>query len=349
MFIDPHVHLRDGSEKDQKLKETVKHGLQVALASGLDAVFDMPNTDPPIMNRQNVMDRLKLAKDSGITDVFYGVYIGLTADMGQVRRAVEVVREFNQVVGMKLYAGHSTGDLGVIREEDQQRIYETLSNEGYEGILAVHCEKESEMDGGLWTPERPYSHCLARPESAEIESVRDQLGFAEQYNFPGKLHIVHVSSPTAVEMIDTARSSLDVSCEVCPHHFIFDYGEMDKSNGILYKMNPPLRSGESRDQLFQHLRDGKIDWLATDHAPHTLGQKSGQNAASGITGLNRWDLFKEYLSHHGFADELIERLTFENARNRFDVDVENRNRPTEDRTDDYPMDFYGRIAEEIGY
>jgi len=346
MFIDPHVHLRDWNQVD---KESVKHGLEVALASGVDAVFDMPNADPPIMTRENVIDRLRLGREAGVKGVFYGVYVGVTAEMEQVKAAADLVNEFTNVVGLKLYAGHSTGDLGVIREEDQQRVYETLSEVGYEGILAVHCEKESEMDGSIWNPGNPMSHCLARPESAEIASVGDQLKFAGQYNFPGKLHIVHVSSPTAVEMIDTARSSLDVSCEVCPHHFIFDYGEMDKPDGILYKMNPPLRSVESRDRLFQYLRSGKIDWLATDHAPHTLGQKNGQNAASGITGVNRWDLFREYLAFNDFDGGMIERLTFENARDRFGVDVDNRNSPTEDRTKDYPIDFYSRIADEIGY
>ena len=349
MFIDPHVHFRDWN-LTEKTGETVAHGLEVALASGVDAVFDMPNTDPAVMTREDLLDRLHLARDSGFNDnVFYGVYMGVTADMDQVRGAADLVGRFTHAVGLKLYAGHSTGNLGVTREEDQERVYETLSQVGYEGILAVHCEKESKMDGSIWTPGNPRSHCLARPESAEIASVRDQLEFALRYDFPGKLHIVHVSSPTAVEMIDVARENLDVSCEVCPHHFIFDYGEMDKPDGILYKMNPPLRSPDSRGRLFEYLRAGKIDWLATDHAPHTLGQKKGQDAASGVTGVNRWDLFREYLSHHGFDDPLIERLTFGNVRERFDIDIEDRNMPTEDRTKDYPVDFYEGIAREIGY
>ena len=81
MYIDSHVHLRDFNQKN---KETIKHGLEVARDSGVDAVFDMPNTDPPIMTKENVLDRLKLAKDAGVKEVYYGLYIGLTSDREQI-------------------------------------------------------------------------------------------------------------------------------------------------------------------------------------------------------------------------------------------------------------------------
>lgn len=133
MYIDSHVHLRDF---EQKHKETIRHGLEVAYDSGLDAVFDMPNTDPPVMTRELVEDRLKIARDAGVPDVFYGLYMGLTADSEQVKQAVDVFREFPQIIGMKLYAGHSVGNLGVITEERQRAVYETLAIEGYDGVLA---------------------------------------------------------------------------------------------------------------------------------------------------------------------------------------------------------------------
>ena len=140
MYIDPHVHLRDFN---QSHKETVRHGLEVARDSGVVAVFDMPNTDPPIITQEDVIQRLGVAKKAGIPEVFYGVYIGLTADCEQVKRAVHIINHFQQVIGMKLYAGHSVGNLGVIRLDEQARIYEVLDQEGFTGFLAVHCEKES--------------------------------------------------------------------------------------------------------------------------------------------------------------------------------------------------------------
>ena len=111
MIIDAHVHLRDFS---QSYKETVRHGLEVARDSGVSAVFDMPNTNPPITNRETLLDRFKLAEDANVKEVFYGVYLGATADPEQLKRAVGLFREFpRKVVGMKLYAGESVGNLAV--------------------------------------------------------------------------------------------------------------------------------------------------------------------------------------------------------------------------------------------
>jgi len=92
MFIDSHVHFRDFN---QKHKETVRHGLEVARDSGLDAVFDMPNTDPPIMTRDLVQDRLRIAKDADVPEVFYGLYMGVTGKPEQIRRAVDIYLKFS--------------------------------------------------------------------------------------------------------------------------------------------------------------------------------------------------------------------------------------------------------------
>jgi len=231
MFVDPHVHLRDFY---QYRKETVQHGLSVAKDSGVVAVFDMPNTDPPIFDELSVRKRLQLAKDANIPGVFYGLYIGLTADPEQVRSAVGIFRTFPNVIGMKLYAGHSVGNLGVVHPEDQEQVYATLSAEGYEGVLAVHAEKEEKMNSCLWTPHTPISHCHARPEEAEIASVADQVAYATKYNFPGKLHIAHISSPKAVDLVVEARANgLDISSGVCPHHFIYDWSQMNNEHFLI--------------------------------------------------------------------------------------------------------------------
>src|SRR3989344_2252827 len=142
MFIDTHVHLRDFR---QQYKETIKHGLEVARDSGVVAVFDMPNTDPAVTTEEVLLDRMKVAREAGVPEVFYGVYMGLTADQEQVRRAVEATRRHREAVGLKLYAGHSVGNLGVIEVEEQQQVYAALAAEGYVGLLAVHAEKESCM------------------------------------------------------------------------------------------------------------------------------------------------------------------------------------------------------------
>lgn len=347
MYIDSHVHFRDFN---QRHKETVKLGLEVALDSGLDAVFDMPNTDPPIMTRDLVLDRLRIVKEANIPNIFYGLYIGLTADPEQVKQATEVYRKFKQVIGMKLYAGHSVGNLGVITEEDQQVVYETLVEVGYDGVLAVHCEKEFSLEPQIWNPGRPISHCHARPENAEVDSVKDQLRLARESRFKGKLHIAHISSPTSVDLVVEAREEgLDVSSGICPHHFIYDWSQMYDEKGILWKMNPPLRKPDSRERIFQCLRDGKIDWIETDHAPHSLNEKTQNPYMSGIPGIPWWPLFEEFLRRQNFSDNQIDDLTFFNVTQRFEIDVQRSHSSIRDRREDYPFDPYQKMAEELKY
>ena len=127
-MIDPHVHCRDWK---QSHKETIAHALSVAERIGLSGIFDMPNTSPPINSRELVEKRLA---DAYKTDspVFYGVYAGLSSDPNQIKEVVETWRElFPKVVGLKMFAGHSVGNLGIVGEDEQRLVYQTLSNEGY--------------------------------------------------------------------------------------------------------------------------------------------------------------------------------------------------------------------------
>jgi dihydroorotase len=346
MYIDPHVHLRDFN---QKHKETIKHGLEVARDSGVDAVFDMPNTNPAIMTRELVVDRLKIAHDAEVPEVFYGLYMGLTGDVEQLKRAVGVYREFfPSVVGFKLYAGHSVGNLGVIKFEDQAKVYSTLASEGYTGVLAVHAEKEESLSPDEWNPLIPITHCHARPEKAETDSVRDQLFLATNYNFKGKLHIAHISSPDAVNLVvDAKKNGLDISSGVCSHHFVYDWEKMRDEKGILMKMNPPLRNPASRKKMLDSLKNGEIDWIETDHAPHTLDEKVSAPFISGIPGLPWWNLYEEFLRTEGFPDKLIRDLTFNNASNRFGLNIVRRNILVNDRGKDYPFNPYEPLLKEI--
>ncbi len=338
MYIDTHVHFRDFKEKDV---ETIKHGLEVAYDSGVDAVFDMPNTNPPITTKDIALTRLKIAKGANVSGVFYGVYMGLTDNSEQIKRAVDVCREYKQVIGMKLYAGHSVGNLGVITEYGQRTVYTTLEKQGYDGIIVVHCEKESSLHPEIWNHEHPITHCYARPENAEVKSVADQLRLVKETDFKGKLHIAHISSPKAVDLVVEAKNNgVDVSSAICPHHFIYNWSKMNDDNGILWKMNPPLREPDSRNKIFQYLKDGKIDWIETDHAPHSIEKKIGDPYKSGIPGIAWWPIFEEYLRKHDFSDKQIRDLTFSNAARRFGLDIPRSNRTTRDRRSDYQFDPY---------
>ena len=126
-MIDPHVHLRDWN---QSAKETLRHGLGVAWQAGLDGVFEMPNTDPPLTTREAIRRRIADADAALATlgvPLFHGLYAGLTADPAQIAQAVAAWRElFPRVVGLKMYAGHSTGEMGIIEREAQAVVYAEL-------------------------------------------------------------------------------------------------------------------------------------------------------------------------------------------------------------------------------
>lgn len=343
-MIDPHVHCRDWS---QSYKETIEHALSVAERIGLSGIFDMPNTSPPINSRELVEKRLRDAEKVG-SKVFYGLYVGLTSNPEQIKEAVRAWRALFPksrdkvgVIGLKMFAGHSVGNLGIIKEEEQKLVYQTLAEENFDGVLAVHCEKESLLKKDLWNPLKPRTHSYARPPEAEVESVRDQINFASEFNFKGNLHILHVSVPESVLLVDEARGRIKISCGLTPHHCLLNYDLIPESEeGILCKVNPPLRSQEDAEQMLAFLKQGKIDWIETDHAPHVLKDKL-QEFMSGFPGLPFYPHFLSYLKKDGFTEEQIKNLTHENICKIFNLKlVELDIEPDLNLHNEYEVDVY---------
>ncbi|MBW2981622.1 dihydroorotase [Candidatus Woesearchaeota archaeon] len=340
-MIDPHVHLRDGQK--QRHKETVKHGLYVAWKAGVDAVFEMPNTSPELVSRETIEDRIKLA-DHAIEElkrehpkfkIWHGLYAGVTPDPEQIKKIIEIYNDHRlkkqRVVGLKMFAGKSVGDLEIIEEEKQRLVYETLSELGYEGVLAVHCEKEAYMDSRLWNPENPFTHTIARPPKAEVESVMDQITYAENSGFKGTFHVCHVSVPETLETIEIAREDVGfkITCGLTPHHAMLYNSLMMGENGLYLKMNPPLRPIEMQEKMLQALIDGRIDWIESDHAPHTLAEKLGKDLdrngnptyASGIPGLPFIPRFINRLVKRGLSPSRIDDLTHNNIEKTFCIQI----------------------------
>ena len=321
-IIDPHVHCRD---EEQGYKTTISERLKLAERVGVVAIFDMPNTANPVTTRKRVFERLSLAEKAD-SPVFYGTYIGLTSSSEQVREAVKIYSElFPKVVGLKLFAGRSVGNLEIIEEEDQKKVYEALR--GYRGVLEVHCEKESLMRPELWDYKNPISHCRTRPSIAELKSIEDQFKFAYDANFKGTLHIAHISTPESVELVDDIRKTgvLKVSCGATPHHLFMYDKMMNEERGIMYKVNPPLRTKKEQEGLLENLKQGKIDWIETDDATHTFEEKTGiakdKNGRpiymSGIQGIYKWQEVIQQLSKRGFPEEQINDLVFNNVLKTF--------------------------------
>ncbi len=313
-FIDPHVHCRDWNQKE---KETISTAGHAALHGGVTRVHDMPNTSPPILTHTDVEKRIETMKSSE-TPVEYGLYCGVTANKSQIREAVEAVKKYDEVVGLKLYAGESTGELAVPERKDQRMVYKALSELSYRGVLAVHCEKESEFREEVWSVNSPETWCDIRPPGAEIESARDQVNFASVSGFKGTLHICHASLPETVRLARDMKT-LKVTCGVTPHHLLLTYESMKKkSRGLFYKVNPPLRRDDSVQGLVKELFRGKIDWIETDHAPHRINDKLYAPFCSGMPGLDSYANFISTLSAHFKVpfDDLL-KMTSGNASKTF--------------------------------
>jgi dihydroorotase len=362
-MIDPHVHLRDWN---QAHKETLRHGFSVAWRAGLDGVFEMPNTDPPLTSRPTIQRRIRDA-DSALRGLgiplFHGLYAGLTADPLQIAEAVQAWREFfPRVVGLKMFAGHSTGDMGIVEREAQAGVYRTLAGLGFTGVLAVHCEKESMLRPEAWDPGRPSSHGRARPPAAEVASVDDQVELAREAGFGGNLHICHISTPWALNVLrgthapslpETAPPRpLRVSCGLTPHHALLDIEMMDAPDGVLLKMNPPLRPRPLPEKMLGRLLAGDIDWIESDHAPHAMAEKrpaataqasepAPRPPASGIPVLPFYPRFVRMLSQRGMSAGRIEEVTHAAICRTFGISITNSRRAgRDDLAGEYGMDAF---------
>jgi len=356
--IDPHAHLRDWN---QASKETLRHGLSVAWRAGLDGIFEMPNTDPPLTTRDAILRRIDdadtAARGVGI-GIVHGLYGGITAVPRQMEEMVRCWRElFPRVVGLKMFAGNSTGNMGVVDPREQALVYRTLAALGYTGVLAVHAEKESLLRPADWNPTRPVSHARARPPAAEVASVDEQMGFARKAGFAGTLHICHVSTPWALDVLRGAHTRapadgtpaaegtpLKLTCGLTPHHALLDANLMEEKDGMLLKVNPPLRPLPLPSLMLRRLFDGDIDWIETDHAPHTRKDKI-EGFASGIPGFPYYPHFVALLKERGMSPARVNELTHDAICRVFALSIPARGRAPDLRlSKEYEFDAFSFLG-----
>ncbi len=255
--IDVHVHARDFK---QSHKEDWASLGRAAIAGGVTTVFAMPNTDPPLDTVERVRDYRRRAEASAINAYIYGA---ITPDN------LQSLDELAQHVdAFKLYLGETTGHLIISDKKLHRQIFKIVAET--EKILTVHAQR-----GGA--PADVTRH--------EIDDILYVLDLAAAYET--KLHIAHVTTQRAVEaIVEAKKSKLDVSCETCPHYLYFTAKDREQ-RGAWLKMNPPLATEEDREFLWWALREGLIDIVATDHAPHTSEEKSVgyEKAPAGVPGV----------------------------------------------------------------
>ncbi|MFA6098965.1 MAG: dihydroorotase [Patescibacteria group bacterium] len=255
--IDAHVHFREpGGEQ----KEDWLTGAQSAAAGGVTTVIDMPNNNPPAIDEASLNNKRVLAGKSIIN---YGLYLGATADN------IEQIKKTKDVAGVKIFVGSSTGTLLVSGDKEIEKLF-SLPNIHW----VIHAEDESIINANIkkyTETDIPSVHSLIRGREAAIQAVSRIIKIAKKTK--AEVHICHISTAEEVELIKKAKADgLKISCEVSPHH-LFLNEQSYKEFGNFVKVNPPLRTENDNQALFRALREGVIDIIATDHAPHTRDEK----------------------------------------------------------------------------
>lgn len=292
-FADVHVHLR---EPGFLYKETIATGTAAAAAGGFTDIFSMPNLDPCPDSREHLEVQLDAIRKDGIVNVYpYGAIT--------VNEAGEQMADLEGIADDVI--AFTDDGRGVASEEMMLEAMERAHALGR--IIVAHCEDENYPKASSETEWKQLER--------DIELVR-KTGCS--------YHVCHISTKESVELVKKARSEgLDVTCETAPHYLTISSDEIEDSGR--FKMNPPIKSAEDRQALLDAVRDGTIDMLATDHAPHSAEEKSKGFAGSafGIVGMETaFPVVYTHLVEKGIIgiDGLM-RLMYENPRRRFGLDV----------------------------
>jgi dihydroorotase len=273
-FVDTHVHFR---EPGQEEKETVATGSRAAAAGGYTAVVTMPNTDPAVDNAGLIRYIIDRGREAGLCRV-------LPAGAISIGRGGQSLAELGAMA--------EAGAVAFTDDGSPVQSSKLMSNAlQYARVLGVpimtHAEDLSLVAGGCmhagyWSMRLGLS---GMPRAAEDSAVFRDIELARASG--GHLHVAHVSTRGAVEIIRRAKSdSVRVTAEATAHHFSQDHSRC-KDYSPCFKMNPPLREPEDVEAVAEGLKDGTIDCIATDHAPHTANEKELQfdQAPFGVIGL----------------------------------------------------------------
>jgi dihydroorotase len=272
-LIDPHVHLRDPGDASV---ESIPTGTRAAVLGGLAAVFDMPNTSPAITDSARLAWKQDYAEGAAWCDI--GLYVGATKANIAELAALELGRG---VCAVKVFAGSSTGDLLV---EDDASL-ESVMRSGRRRI-AYHSEDEYRLRArrALFKPGDPYaSHMQWRDEETAFLGSRRLMALARKTGRPA--HILHVSTAEEFAYLPEYRDIATV--EVLVNHLTQVAPDCYERLGGFAVMNPPIRDRRHCEAAWAAVRDGTVDTIGSDHAPHSRAakQKPWPECAAGLTGV----------------------------------------------------------------
>ncbi len=272
--IDPQVHFRDPGATH---KEDLTSGSRSAVCGGVTSFLEMPNTNPTTTTHQALDDKLATAAQKCVAN--YGFFIGATDDN------LDVINTAEPVCGIKIFMGSSTGNLLVNKPEILDKIFGNGRR-----LIAVHAEDEERIKQRFDHYSQQYPeglpvemHSVIRDDECALIATEMALELSEKYQ--RRFHILHLSTAKEVHRLRQRKPEY-VTAEAIPNH-LFLNTDLYETWGTRVQMNPPIRSQDNCDEVWQGLKDGVIDFIATDHAPHLLNEKMQDypKAPSGIPGV----------------------------------------------------------------
>ena len=264
--IDDQVHFR---EPGLTHKASIYTESRAAVAGGITSYMEMPNTVPNATTQKLLEDKYVIASKNSIAN--YSFFMGATND-----NLEEVLKtDPKAVCGIKVFMGSSTGNMLVDNKETLEGLFSNVSM-----LIATHCEDEQTIQKNLQQAVEKFGdnipmnmHPIIRNEEACYLSSSLAVSLAKKHN--ARLHVLHISTAKETELFDASKPLIEknITAEACVHHLWFseeDYATF----GTKIKWNPAVKSVQDREGIWKALLDNRIDVVATDHAPHTLEEKS---------------------------------------------------------------------------
>ena len=270
--VDTHVHFR---EPGRTHKEDLESGSRAAAAGGITSYLEMPNTEPSATTQALIDQKHALAAQKSCVN--WGFFIGATPDN------VAELAAARRVCGIKIFMSSSTGSLLV---DDPIALENIFANTPKDRVIAVHaeCEQLMKENAARLKDRMDYAvHSEIRDGEVAYRATKQAYELAQKHNH--RLHVLHCSTAREAEFFKPGREVEGklVTAEVCPHYLLLNISDYSRL-GTRVKMNPPVKTAADNRGLWKALHDGRIDCIATDHAPHTLDEKRQNiwHAPSGI-------------------------------------------------------------------
>ena len=291
--IDTQVHFREPGANDA---ENLESGSRAAVAGGVTSVFEMPNTNPPTSTFKEFNNKLSAAKNRMFCN--YAFYFGATPDN---MKELASVNTLEGCCGVKLFAGSSTGNLLVSKEKDIEKVISNSSK-----IISVHSEDENILlsrkkfikEGDV------NSHPVWRNEECALESTKRVVRIAQKHK--KKIHILHITTKQEIDFFSEKREG--VTFEITPQHLTLFAPDCYEKLKTFSQMNPPIRTKDHHDRLWEAVKKSLVSTIGSDHAPHTKEEKNKKYplSPSGMPGVQT--LLPVMLNHVNKGKLKIEQL-----------------------------------------